>query len=166
MIYINEISKIHEKENEQFIKDIQSDKLNIVFESTIINEEFRLDDIKNNQMFLYIRTKKYSGAFHDCTVKLINGGKYNFNGNLGLEIMVSKNNPHYFVWFGDGKAARGRAARAQSKLTDPEKKFIKKVINENYEDILVYWNLDLDDPKDLAIGREIELRIYNKYRGI
>lgn len=152
-------------EHEQFIKDIQTDSLNIIFESVVINEEYRLDNIKNNQMFLYIRTKKKSGAMHDCTVKLINGNKYSHGSDLGLEIKVEKTSPHYYVWVGDGKSSRGLASKLEDQLTNPEKKFLKKVINENYEDILIYWELDLDDPKDMLKAQEIESRIYNKYRG-
>ena len=83
---------------------------------------------------------------------------------MGLEFKVEKTSPHYYVWFGDGKNAKGLANTIQAQLTNLEKKFVKKVINENYEDILLYWELDLDNPKDLLIAQQIELRIYNKYR--
>lgn len=163
-IYTNNI-KIESDEllNEEFIEGLKNDTYNIIFDSSLIEEEFSVINTKSKGMSLYIRTKKKTGAYHDCTVKLIVGKKYVHNTDLGLPFKVEKTEPHYYIWLGDGKSAKGTAKEYEKKLTTTEKKFVKKVINDNYEDILTYWNLDLDNPVDRQKSIEIENKITKKY---
>lgn len=163
-IYSNNIiKKNNELLNEEFIEGLKGDTYNIIFDSNLIDEEFSLPNMNSHGMYLYIRTKKKTGALHDCTVKLIVGRKYSHDRKLGLPFKVEITKPHYYVWLGDGKAARGKAKQYENQLTTPEKKFVKKVINDNYEDILVYWNLDLDNPIDNQKAIDIENKISKKY---
>lgn len=149
--------------NEEFIEGLKSNKYNIIFDLSSIEEEFNIPNENSHSMHLYIRTKKKTGAKHDCTVKLIVGKKYSHGSDLGLPFKVEKSKPHYSVWVGDGKQAKNIAKQYENKLTNPEKKFVKKVINDNYEDIIKYWDLDLDDPKDYQKAIDIENKVASKY---
>ncbi len=157
MIYLNNLKEI------DLEKMLNTEEYNIIFGGMIpIKESIPIRDKSNKKLFVYIRNKKLDGANdkkipHECTVKLIRGDIYGGKDNKGLPFSIEPKLKLYEKVDNDKN-------RKLIKNNKNDYKFLEKVVNDNKEDILAYWEADPDTIEGRNTIKIIEDKIYNKYK--
>ena len=166
MIYATK--KIILEDNDGFISlenAIMTDKVNILFGEMTesIEESIRISDKSNKELFVLIRNRIIDGEnskpipHPTPTVKLCRGNIYiGPKGKKGLPFEIEPEIKLY-------KSADTDKNRKLLKQNKNDLKYLKMIVNDNFDDIKLYWEADPYTNEGIALINSIRYKIAQKY---
>lgn len=149
--------------NETIREKLKTNEVNIVFGrySELIEEAIPVRN-KSSKLVILIRNRELDGdngkpiPHEECTVKMIRQDIYKGpNGKKGLPVTVEAIELY--------KKADNNYNRTLLKKNKDDVKYLKKIIKDNKEEILMYWNADPYTEEGQEIINDIRNKISKKY---
>lgn len=169
MIYLTKISEENNINTEAECKPLNeaicTDEVNIVFGNItdIVEESIRIPSKSNKSLFVLIRNRIMDGddgkpiAHPTTTVKLCRGNIYiGPKGKKGIPFEIEPEIKLY-------KDADNNKNRALLRQNKNDLKYLEMIVNDNFDDIKLYWSADPSTKIGMELINSIRNKIAEKY---